>query len=115
MQSACAIARHRRRYADWLLKGDSDPTYTIRRCPLRKRSTWLVRCEAAALALDPRIRQPEGGSVATPTAGLVMYGNSRRVLRRLSDTRHSLSCSVIAQDAEGMQRNHWHTVARDRA
>ncbi len=122
VQSACAIARHT---AADPYAGLADPKRLAREIPdLDLYHPWSLaaeeaielarECEAAALVLDPRIRNSEGGSVATQ-AGLVMYGNSQGFCGGYPTTRHSLSCSVIAQDAEGMQRNHWHTVARDRA
>ncbi len=122
VQSACAIARHT---AADPYAGLADPERLARDIPdLDLYHPWALaaeeaielarECEAAALALDPRIRNSEGGSVATQ-AGLVMYGNSQGFCGGYPTTRHSLSCSVIAQDAEGMQRNHWYTVARDRA
>ncbi len=75
--------------------------------------TLARECEAAALSFDPRIRNSEGGSIATQT-GLVLYGNSHGFCGGYPTSRHSLSCSVIAQDEAGMQRNHWYTVARHR-
>ena len=121
VQSACAIARHT---AADPCAGLADPDRLAREIPdLDLYHPWpltaedaidLAReCEAAALALDPRIRNSEGGSVATH-AGLVVYGNSHGFCGGYPTTRHSLSCSVIAQDESGMQRNHWYTVARDR-
>lgn len=69
-------------------------------------------CEDAARALDPRISNSEGGSVNT-FRGTAVYGNSHGFVGGYSATRHSLSCSVIAE-AEGMkQRDYWYTVARD--
>jgi len=68
-------------------------------------------CEAAALGHDARIRNSEGGSVATQE-GCVVYGNSHGFCGGYSSTRHSLSCSVIAQDDSGMQRDYWYSVDR---
>ena len=121
VQSACAIARHT---AADPYAGLADPERLAREIPdLDLYHPWplaveeaiaLAReCEAAALTLDPRIRNSEGGSLST-YSGLAVYGNSHGFCGGYPTTRHSLSCSVIAQDAEGMQRNHWHSVARDR-
>lgn len=121
VQSACAIARHT---AADPYAGLADPERLAREIPdLNLYHPWplaveeaieLAReCEAAALTLDPRIRNSEGGSLST-YSGLAVYGNSHGFCGGYPTTRHSLSCSVIAQDAEGMQRNHWHSVARDR-
>lgn len=121
VQSACAIARHT---AADPCAGLADPERLARQIlDLDLYHPWLLtaedaielarECEAAALALDPRIRNSEGGSVATH-AGLVVYGNSHGFCGGYPTTRHSLSCSVIGQDDGEMQRDHWYTVARDR-
>lgn len=121
VQSACAIARHT---STDPCAGLADPDRLARDIPdLDLYHPWplaaedaiaLAReCEAAALALDSRIRNSEGGGVATHT-GLVLYGNSHGFFGGYPTTHHSLSCSVIAQDHREMQRNHWYTAARDR-
>ena len=121
VQSACAIARHT---AADPCAGLADPDRLAREIPdLDLYHPWpltaedaidLAReCEAAALSFDPRIKNSEGGSIATQT-GLVLYGNSHGFCAGYPTSRHSLSCSVIAQDQTGMQRNHWYTVARNR-
>lgn len=68
-------------------------------------------CEAMALAEDSRIRNSEGASLSS-FRGSVMYGNSHGFCGGYASTRHGLSCSVIAQDEQGMQRDAWYTVAR---
>lgn len=75
-------------------------------------ATRLARtCEAAALAQDPRISNSEGASVSTGT-GLFIYGNSHGFVDGYATSRHGLSCSVVAQDESGMQRDYWWTSAR---
>lgn len=71
-----------------------------------------LEAEAAALAQDSRIVNSEGANVATHR-GYHVYGNSHGFLEASSGTRHSTGCSVIAEDAGGMQRDHWYTVSRD--
>ncbi|MFO1425064.1 MAG: metalloprotease PmbA [Candidatus Competibacteraceae bacterium] len=121
VRSACAIARHT---AADPCAGLADPDRLAREIPdLDLYHPWPLaaeeaierarECEAAALTLDPRIRNSEGGSVTTH-AGLMVYGNSHGFCGGYPTTRHSISCSVIAQDESGMQRNHWYSVARDR-
>ncbi|MCP5195661.1 MAG: metalloprotease PmbA [Gammaproteobacteria bacterium] len=121
VRSACAIARYT---AADPCAGLADPERLARNIPdLDLYHPWplaaedaiiLAReCEAAALTLDPRICNSEGSSVTTHT-GLAVYGNSHGFYGGYPTTHHSLSCSVIAQDDEEMQRNHWYTVARDR-
>jgi len=69
-------------------------------------------CEAAARAADKRIANSEGATLSTH-AGLEAYGNSHGFRGVQAGTRHSLSVSVIAQDASGMQRDYWYTADRD--
>jgi len=68
--------------------------------------------ESAALAFDPRIRNSEGGSVSTHS-GLRVYGNTHGFLGGYPSTTHSLSCVVMGQDGEEMQRDFWYSTARD--
>ena len=42
-----------------------------------------------------------------------MYGNSLGFLAGSAGTSHSISCSLIAQQAEEMQRDYWYSSARD--
>lgn len=70
------------------------------------------RCEAAARDSDPRIHNSEGGSLGTGE-GTSVYGNSLGFMGSSRSSRHSLSCSVIAEDSKGgMQRDYWYDVAR---
>lgn len=73
-----------------------------------------TQCEDAARAFDPCIRNSEGASVTThEDSG--WYGNTHGFLGHVSSTRMSVSCAVIAQNASGMQRDDWYTVARRHA
>lgn len=71
-------------------------------------------CEDAALKYDKKIRNSEGGSLSTQE-GLRVYGNTNDFIEGYSTTRHSISCSVIAQDDNSMQRDYWYSVARNHA
>ncbi|MDO4696890.1 MAG: metalloprotease PmbA [Neisseria sp.] len=71
------------------------------------------RCEAAALDSDVRICNSEGAEVHTGHYQFV-YGNSHGFLQHQQGTRHSISCSVVAEDADGMQRDYWYDLARSR-
>ncbi len=80
-----------------------------------ERAIELAReCEAAGLAVDPRVSNSEGGAVGTQRHTGV-YGNSHGFLAGYSSTSHSISCSLIAESGEDMQRDHWYSVARDPA
>lgn len=70
-----------------------------------------LQCENSARA-DEQISNSEGATVST-RSGISLYGNSHGFLNGYSGTRHSISCSVIANDDNGMQRDYWYTLARD--
>jgi PmbA protein len=69
-------------------------------------------CESAARDFHPAITNSEGASVNT-YQGLRVLGNSLGFLHGYASSRHSLSCSVIGQKGDSMQRDDWWTVARD--
>ena len=70
------------------------------------------RCEAAALALDPRVTNSEGASVGAHRS-LRMYGNSLGFLGGYPSTYYSVSCVVMGQDGEQQERDYWYTASRD--
>jgi PmbA protein len=74
--------------------------------------TIALECESAARALDKRIVNSEGASVNSHQ-GCRVYGNSHGFLGSFVSSRHSVSCSVIAADEKGMQRDYWYTLARE--
>jgi PmbA protein len=69
-------------------------------------------CEAAALGVDRRINNSEGGSVSTQASHFI-YANSLGFMGGYASSRHGLSVAVIAADGNGMQRDYWYTSARD--
>jgi PmbA protein len=70
------------------------------------------RCEAAAFSVDTqRINNSEGASVYT-NEGVFAYANSHGFVGGYPSTRHSISCSVIAEQDGAMQRDYWYTNAR---
>lgn len=69
------------------------------------------QCESAALAVDKRITNSEGASVST-YEGLFAYANSHGFAGGYASSRHGFSCSVIAEEADSMQRDYWYTSAR---
>lgn len=70
-------------------------------------------CEAAALDYDARIGNSEGASVQTGHAQFV-YGNTHGFLQYQRSTRHSISCSVVANNENGdMERDYWYDSACD--
>ncbi len=69
------------------------------------------QCEDAALTEDKRITNSEGASVNT-ASGFHVYGNSHGFIGAYPSSRHSLSCSVIAQEGDDMQRDYWYDTSR---
>lgn len=120
VEKACAIARYT---AEDPYAGLIEPEALARVIPdLDLDHPWelspeaaieLAReCEAAGLAVDPRVSNSEGASVGTQRHSGV-YGNSLGFLAGYSSTSHSTSCSLLAQAGEDMQRDYWYSVARD--
>jgi PmbA protein len=70
-----------------------------------------VECEAAARDYDPRITNSEGATLNSGQA-VGVYGNTHGFVHGYPSSRHSLSCSVIAQQGDSMQRDYWYTTAR---
>lgn len=71
-----------------------------------------MECEQAGRDFDPLISNSEGASVSSHE-GQRIYANSHGFIGQTQSTRHSLSCTLIARDETGMQRDYWYDVARD--
>jgi len=69
-------------------------------------------CEAAGRVVDTRITNSEGATVASHR-GVRVYGNSHGFLAGYPSTSHSVSCVLLAQAGEDMQRDYWYSTARD--
>ncbi len=67
-------------------------------------------CEQNALSVKG-VSNSEGASVNT-YQGISLYGNSHGFIGLRQSSRHSVSCSVIAQNQQGMQRDYWYSSAR---
>jgi PmbA protein len=70
-----------------------------------------LRCEAAAFAHDPRIRNADGTSLSS-YLGCRVYGNSHGFVGGYASSRHSLSCVMIAEGDGQMQRDYWYDASR---
>ena len=70
-----------------------------------------TQCEAKALNYDKRITNSEG-SYLTSHQGYRVYANSLGFLGAYPSSRHSLGCTVIASEAERMERDYWYSVSR---
>lgn len=68
-------------------------------------------CEASALAVDTRIVNSEGASISRQQ-GQFVYANSNGFLGGYATSSHSMSCSVIAEQNNAMQRDYWYSSAR---
>jgi len=71
-----------------------------------------VACEAAALAADKRIGNSEGATLSSHQ-GLRVFGNSLGFVSGFASSIHSLSCVVVAQENDEMQRDYWYSSVRD--
>ncbi len=68
--------------------------------------------EGAALAVDPRLTNTEGSTVARNESEFV-YANSNGFLNGYRASHHHIDCSVIGDPGDGaMQRDYWYTTAR---
>lgn len=70
------------------------------------------QCEAAALAFDKRVANSEGAGVQTAHFQFV-YANTHGFSHHQMGTRHSVSCSVVASDSKGMERDYWYDTSCD--
>jgi len=120
VEKACAIARYT---AEDPYSGLVDPEALAHDIPdLDLDHPWALtpeeaielarRCEAAGLGVDARVTNSEGASVNSQRHKGV-YGNSLGFLEGTAGTSHSISCSLIAQQGEDMQRDYWYSSARD--
>jgi PmbA protein len=69
------------------------------------------RCEAAALATDPRIQNSKGGDFDASSSHRIMV-NSRGFSGSYRRSYCGFSASPIAQDSTGMQVDYWYSSAR---
>ena len=120
VDAACSIARHTAAdpsagLADEALLAREIPDldlYHAWNLPVEQAIELARECEAAALASDARITNSEGGSVGTQES-LFVYANSLGFSGGYPTSRHDISCAVIAESSNGMQRDYWYSSARD--
>ncbi len=122
VEKASAIARYT---AEDACAGLADPEELARDIPdLDLDHPWVLTpddavilaraCEAAGLAVDARLTNSEGSTVSSQRDARV-YGNSHGFLAGFGSTSHSISCVLLAQQGEDMQRDYWFSTARDAA
>ena len=86
-----------------------DDVYSL---PPDQRLDYARRAEAAAMAVDTRIQNSDGGSFDAAT-GHKILANSRGFVGEKRSSYCSVSAMPIAQDATGgMQRDYWYSAAR---
>jgi len=122
VSKACDIARYT---AEDESAGLADPEELARDIPdLDLDHPWEISpeeavecaraCEAAGRVVDTRITNSEGATVGSHR-GVRVYGNSHGFLAGYPSTSHSVSCVLLAQAGEDMQRDYWYSSTRDAA
>jgi PmbA protein len=121
VEAACAIARHTAADeaaglpdAERLYRGEAPDLDLFHPWGLSVEEAIEVarRAEAAALAVDRRITNSEGGTVSAYDTDFIL-ANTRGFLAGFANSKASISCGVVAEDADGMQRDYWYTTHRD--
>lgn len=72
------------------------------------------QCEQAAYEVDKRITNSEGATISASESQFV-YANSLGFMGGYPLSRYSVSCAMIAEQADSKQRDYWYSVARDAA
>ena len=80
--------------------------------PTEERISLAKRAEAAALAVDPRISNSEGGSFDCSVGGRV-FANSRGFSGSYRTSYCSITAVPVAMENGAMERDYWFTIARD--
>lgn len=99
LASAAEVARDLDLFHPWVLDAET-------------AAGLAKRAEDAAMAVDKRITNSEGGSVSAQQSHF-WAGNSRGFRGGYASSRHSLSVSPIAGKGNDMQRDYWYTSMRD--
>lgn len=103
---------------------DKDLLWRGKRSRLELHHPWQIdtdtateiarRCEAAAFAVSPEIRNSDGASVYLQESQF-MGANSNGFCAGFATSRHSVSVGVIAGEGEDMQTGDWYNCTRDPA
>ena len=70
-----------------------------------------IECETYAMNSDKRINNSDGCMLSS-YSGEHIYGNSHGFIGSWQWSSHMLDCTMIAEDAKGMQRDGWYSKAR---
>ncbi|MFZ5504116.1 MAG: metalloprotease PmbA [Pseudomonadota bacterium] len=80
--------------------------------PVEQAIDLARRCEDAAFGVSPDIRNSEGASVSAQQSQFIS-ANSLGFMAGYASTRQYISCSVIAGEGDGMQREDWYASRRN--
>ena len=120
VKAACGIAKHTQEdeyagLADASLMATEFPDLALYH-PWEIEADQAIEiateCEQAGFDIDSKISNSEGATVSSHQGGRV-YANSLDFIVSTNSTRHGLSCTLIADDDQGMQRDYWYDIARD--
>lgn len=75
------------------------------------RVDLATRCERAALDVDPRLTNSEGGDFSQ-SASHVAYGSTTGFRGSYRTTGYSISAAPVATEGDAMQRDSWYDSAR---
>ncbi len=120
VKAACGIAKHTQAddcsgLADAALMATEFPDLSLYHpwdIDAEQAIVIAAECEQAGFDVDQQISNSEGANVSSHQ-GRRIYANSHGFVGRTVSTRHSLSCTLIADDNQGMQRDYWYDMARD--
>jgi PmbA protein len=82
--------------------------------PVEQAIEIARRCEDAAFATSPDVRNSEGGSVSAQQSQFIS-ANSLGFMAGYSSSRQYITCSVIAGEGDAMQREDWYASQRSAA
>ena len=71
-----------------------------------------IEAETAGMDYDPKIINSDGASY-NANLGVRVYGNTHGINAGYASSRYNLSCVLIAQDGDDMQRNYSYTMNRE--
>lgn len=120
VKAACGIAKHTQAdeysgLADAALMATEFPDLSLYHpwdIEAEQAISLALECEQAGRDVDARITNSEGATLSSHDGGRV-YANSHGFVGSTKSSRHSLSCTLIADDDRGMQRDYWYDIARD--
>lgn len=100
--------------ADAELMADNPPDldlYHPQALDTQKAIETVIEAEASAFDFDSRIINSDGANYSA-NLGLKVYGNSHGFIEGYPSSRYSLSCIVIGQQGDEMERDYDYTVSR---